>query len=370
MKKAALAVASCAGADPATVLETIGAHNESHSAKPPRLGFLGVGWIGRQRLKALAESGVARVEAIADSSADLALQAQAVAPGAVLARSLEELLENDLDGIVIATPSALHAGQSIAALRQGLPVFCQKPLGRCAKETLEVIESAQANDCLLGVDLSYRFMNGAQLVSDLCLQGDLGDIFAVDLIFHNAYGPDKAWFYDRQLSGGGCLIDLGTHLVDLALWCLGFPVVAKASGRLFSQGKPLRNSPHLVEDYATAQIEFATGTVAELACSWKLSAGSEAVISASFYGTKGGANLRNVNGSFYEFVAEKFEGTKRQPLAQGPEPWGGRAVINWAQRLAGDRHFNPEIKHVVGVAETLDAIYQSASVGRPVTVAR
>jgi len=61
--------------------------------------------------------------------------------------------------------------------------------------------------------------------------------YLADLIFHNAYGPDKPWFYDRTLSGGGCVIDLGIHLVDLALWNLDFPKVMNVTSRLFAPGQ-------------------------------------------------------------------------------------------------------------------------------------
>src|SRR5690606_2280601 len=81
----------------------------------PRLGFLGVGWIGGHRLQAVANSGLAEVAAIADPVAEMVGMAAAVAPEAAQVRSLDELLRLELDGVVIATPSALHAEQSIAA---------------------------------------------------------------------------------------------------------------------------------------------------------------------------------------------------------------------------------------------------------------
>src|SRR4051794_41423196 len=96
----------------------------------PRLGFLGVGWIGRARLDALAALGAAQIAAVADASAPLVEDACAHYPAAAGCASLGELLERDLDGIVIATPNALHAEQAITALEAGLPVFCPKPLAR------------------------------------------------------------------------------------------------------------------------------------------------------------------------------------------------------------------------------------------------
>src|SRR5688572_10128063 len=118
----------------------------------PRLGFLGVGWIGRNRMEAIAQSGCAEVAAVADASPEMTRQAAACAPGAACVRSLDELLDLDLDGIVIATPSGLHAEQAFRALESGISVFCQKPLGRNAVETRSVVEAARSADKLLGVD--------------------------------------------------------------------------------------------------------------------------------------------------------------------------------------------------------------------------
>jgi predicted dehydrogenase len=258
-------------------------------------------------------------------------------------------------GIVIATPSALHAEQAEAALGRGVAVFCQKPLARTAAESRRIVAAARAADRLLGVDFSYRHTAAMQRVRELVRSGEIGDVYAVDLVFHNAYGPDKPWFRDPRLAGGGCVIDLGIHLVDLALWTLDFPGVSNVSSRLFTRGVPLR--PGEVEDFAVAQFALQGVTVVRLACSWNLSAGRDAVIEASFHGTCGGASMRNVAGSFYDFVAERHEGTRAITLAQPPDDWGGRAAVQWARSLADGARYDPEIEHVVEVAGVLDAIY-------------
>jgi len=321
----------------------------------PRLGFLGVGWIGRHRMQAIAESGHAVVAAIAEPVAEARKAALEVAPDAKAVESFEALLDLELDGVVIATPSALHAEQSVQALERGMAVFCQKPLGRSAGEVRQVIDAAAHADRLLGVDLSYRFTVGMQKIRELVQQGELGEVFGVNLVFHNAYGPDKAWFYDPARAGGGCVMDLGIHLVDLALWTLGFPEIERVSSTLMAQGKPL--GVGAVEDYAAAQLELSSGAAVQLACSWKLPAGCDCIIEASFYGTRGGASFKSVGGSFYDFVAERFRGTQREVLASPPEAWGGRAAVDWAARLAQRPGFDVEISCLEQTAEALDRIY-------------
>jgi len=278
-------------------------------------------------------------------------------PGAVRVRSLDQLLSQPLDGIVIATPSGLHAEQSIRSLERGLPVFCQKPLARTAAETREVIHAARSADLLLGVDLSYRYTDALRVLRAVVQAGELGDVYAVDLFFHSAYGPDKAWARDPLSAGGGCVMDQGVHLVDLVLWTLGFPRVTGVSSRLYAAGELLGPGPITVaEDYAVASLELDTGATVRLACSWNLPAGRDAVIEASFYGTEGGGAFHNLNGSFYDFTAELFHGTSRHTLASPPDDWGGRAVVEWATHVGQGERYDPWVEGQIDVAAVLDGI--------------
>lgn len=325
----------------------------------PKLGFVGVGWIGQHRMKAIVEANVCDVLAIYDPARELAEKARELAPGATIVSSYDQLLDLGCDGVVIATPSALHADQSIQALQRGAAVFCQKPLARNANETRLVLDAARRADRLIAVDLSYRYTAAMRAVRELVSSGQLGRVFAVDLVFHNAYGPDKAWFYDPSQSGGGCLMDLGIHMVDLLLWTLESPGVTEVWSRLFHAGSRLETREK-VEDYAAARIDLAGGVTAQLACSWRLSAGCEAVIEASFYGTEGSASFRNVNGSFYDFVADKRVGTQTQRLVEPPDEWGGRAAVDFATRLAASPQFDASAEHLLEVAAVLDRIYETA----------
>ena len=322
----------------------------------PRVGCLGVGWIGRNRLEALLRSGLVEIIGIVDSVEANARAAAELASCSTVG-SLDELLDLDPAGLVIATPSALHAEQAQAALARGIAVFCQKPLARTAAETSHVIELARKTNTLIGVDLSYRFLEAATRARALVCSGELGSIYAADLVFHNAYGPDKSWFYDPALSGGGCVIDLGIHLVDLLFWTLGPPDPSSVTSQLFARGKPLPAVPSAVEDFALAELRFDSGLVARLACSWNLSAGQDAVIEATFYGTGGAVRLSNVNGSFFDFRADRFRGTTRECICEPPDDWGGRAIVDWARRLAGGSGFDPSARELVTVAKVLDAIY-------------
>jgi predicted dehydrogenase len=325
----------------------------------PKLGFIGVGWIGRNRLEAIAKENIADITAISDPSAQYAEEALQFAPHAEVLPSLASLIATDLDGVIIATPSALHASQSIEAIEKGKAVFCQKPLGRNAIEVKEVVQKAQENDVLLSVDFSYRFTNGIIALKEVLDSGALGDIYGANLVFHNAYGPDKPWYFDPKLAGGGCVMDLGVHLVDLLVWLFENPEVSEVSSQLFSKGKLIHNLDEQVEDYAVAQMLIKGSIAVQLACSWNLAAGVDAAIEVSFYGTKGGVSFKNINGSFYDFITERFDGTSRTAISSAGDQWGGKAGVNWAEELArnGNR-FNAEALQYIKSAEILDLIYK------------
>ena len=125
----------------------------------------------------------------------------------------------------------------------------------------------------------------------------------------------------------------------------------RVSSRLFHHGA------HAVEDFATARIDLAGGAALQLACSWNLSAGCDCIISVAFHGTRGGAALRNVGGSFYDFVAEQYQKTQTIRLAEPPDAWGGRAAVAFARQLAESNRFDPSIERIVDVATVLDDIY-------------
>jgi predicted dehydrogenase len=323
------------------------------------LGFLGAGWIGRNRMEAMLATGEAKAVAVCDPDPEMAAGAREVAPDAEIVGSLDELLECEPDGVVIATPSALHADQCVRAFDAGVAVFCQKPLGRSAAEVQAALDAAERADRLLAVDLSYRQTAAMQAIRQRAASGELGKLFAADLTFHNAHGPQSGWFWDPKLSGGGCLIDLGVHLVDLALWLFDFPEVTDASATLLRDGRPVALDE--VEDFALAELSLANGAHVRIACSWNLSAGRDAVIQATFYGTGGGAEMRNENGSFFDFSADLMKGRDRQTIASPPDDWGGRAAAEWVRKLAAGERFAGSTEGLLQTAQALDRLY---AVGR------
>jgi predicted dehydrogenase len=326
----------------------------------PRLGFVGLGWIGAMRLEAVASAGLAEVAALCEPAPQRLEETARAHPGAAPFSDPGEMLgragDLGLDGVVIATPNSLHAPQALAALDRGLAVFCQKPLALNAREAREMVEAARRADRLLGVDYSYRFTDGARELRRAMEAGELGRVFSVDTVFHNAYGPDKPWCFDPRLAGGGALMDLGVHLIDLALWLLGDPGVEAVHGGAWRGGEPLRAGA--VDDFANARIELEGGASVSAAVSWNAHAGRDCAIRLAAFGTVGGAEFRNVDGSFYDFELARFSGRCEEVAMKESRGWLGRAILDWAGRLGNGERFDPEIERSVRVSEVVDAVYR------------
>ncbi len=331
----------------------------STSPRRLRLGFIGLGWIGRKRLEAVAADPALEVAVLSDAIEERARAAAEQFPRARVEPDITKLLHHELDGVVIATPNACHAAQAIACLERGVPVFCQKPLAIDATETARVVAAAEAADRLLGVDFCYRHVQGMHSLRDRIAAGELGSIVSVDLEFHNAYSPDKAWSRDRSLAGGGCLLDLGVHLLDLALWLQGAPPMQLTRAHLFRDGRRVRGRDGVVEDLALAEFHQAGGAITRLACSWNSHIGRGAAIGMRLLGTAGGALWRNIDGSFYDFQLEVTRADSCERIGAAPDDWGARALLSWTRQLQRDRAFDPEASLAIRGAELIGEVYRS-----------
>ena len=322
--------------------------------KVPRIGFLGVGKTGKQRMDAIRESKYAAVVSLCDPYEGNTVQF-CKDNNLKNVYSYEALLQEDIDGIVIATPNVLHKHHAIRALENGKSVFCQSPLACTEADAREVIEVAKQNDCLLMTDFSYRHTRSLQKIKTLIDANELGQMFAIQLSCHHAQHEQQV--LDSEFSGGGCLTDLGVHLIDILYWLFPAMEVRIINSEKFIHGTSLENPLVQVEDYVMSQIRFSNGLVAQVCCSWNSHIGKESIIEFNFQGTKGGATFRNVNGSLYDFKGEYYKGSKRQVLSLPPDEWHGKSAVQWASRLAEKNEYHHHIEAYLKTASTLDRIY-------------
>lgn len=234
-------------------------------------------------------------------------------------------------------------------------MFCQKPLARNAREAQTVINAAASANRLLRVDLCYRESQALRCVRETVRAGAIGRVFAAELVFHNAYGPNKSWAFDPAMAGGGCVIDLGVHLVDAALWILDAEYQG-SSLRRYRSGRLIPAGSTAIEDFAIGSFELSGGITASLACSWHSSFGDHARIRVELFGDEGGIAFENVGGSFYDFRATLHRGASREVLVEPPDNWSGRAISNWALELRESRCYRPS-RDLSELARALDGLY-------------
>lgn len=324
----------------------------------PRLGFLGLGWIGRWRLEDLVKEDLARPAAYLEPDAGN-LEAARKIHDAPAVEDLEGMRDMGLDGVVIATPNALHADQARTFLESGTSVFCQKPLAIHHATAHHVVQSAADEDVLLAVDWSYRGTRSLQAVRKAIQQGQIGRCYQADLVFHNAYGPDKPWYHNRRVAGGGCMLDLGCHLADALHWMLPGERFHTQRSRLYREGRPIRGDD--LEEHAVVDLQ-SEHVHARLDCSWNGPAGVDADVRLVFTGDRGAVRFRNVDGSFYDFKAELLRGTSTEELEAPPDTWGHRELAGWVGALgAGRRGFDPSAWAAVENARIVEEAYARAS---------
>jgi predicted dehydrogenase len=203
------------------------------------------------------------------------------------------LVAPSVDAVVISTPNALHVPQAQAALRAGKPVLVQKPLATLAADARVTVELASACGQVLFVDYSYRLLETAAALRSAL--PEIGAVRTVSAVFHNTHGPraGRDWFMDPNLSGGGALIDLGVHMLDLVLWLL-----RPSDARL--ERVALKHRPGLrVEHNARMEVRLEDVPLS-LAVSWDAPR-PLTDISVKVDGARGQLRWHNVGGSFVHF---------------------------------------------------------------------
>jgi predicted dehydrogenase len=252
------------------------------------LAVAGAGWLGEALIRDLHQFPVLELRAVQDARPDVAARAAELCGAAWHGAAFDAMLARpDVDAVAICTPNALHGPQAQAALRAGKHVLVQKPLAVSYADAVATIEMARHVGRLLFVDYTYRFLETMR-----SLRAVLDQPLSIRAAFHNIYGPgsEKAWFFDPKLSGGGALMDLGVHLIDLALWLLSPRIVQLERAELV--GEPVEHS-------ATLRLRL-DGVPFEVSVSWNAPL-SESIIELDVAGAGVRARWENVGGSFFRF---------------------------------------------------------------------
>ena len=211
----------------------------------------------------------------------------------------------EIDLVSVCTWNNAHAPASIAALNAGKHVLCEKPMAMNAAEAMQMREAAIKNKRILQVGFVRRFGNDAAVIRDFSEHGNLGELYYARASYVRRNGNPGGWFGDKSRAGGGPLIDLGVHVIDLVRYLMGNPKPVSVSGATFQK---LKNRPNIktpraykatvtskddvcdVEDFATALIRFEGGKVLNVQAGFSLNLGSDET-NIELFGTKGGVKL-------------------------------------------------------------------------------
>ena len=279
----------------------------------------------------------------------------------------------EVQAVSVITPNKFHRPLVLEALERGLHVFCEKPPALNAAETKEMADKAKEKKLRLMFNLNNRARLDSQFVKRQIRIGRIGTVNSAQATWMRRTGIPGfgGWFTTKAISGGGPLIDLGVHRLDLALWLMGYPEPAwvmgstycKIAGKLAAE----RGLDYTVEDLACAMIKFKNGATLELDAAWASNIKENEQMSTRILGDKGGLYQYNLNEG-YTWDAEYYQDMEGRQfdskLHSSPEV--RNAFWLFADAVRDDTPFLVQPEEGVVVMRLLDAIYESARTGEPV----
>lgn len=335
-----------------------------------RVGIVGSRFAANLHAEALVATG--RVELVAVTSATEASRASfATRWGVRPYPSVEQMLaEEKLDLVSLALPNRFHADATVAAARAGAHVICEKPLALNLRDADRMLAACRDAGVLLLYGEELCFAPQYRRVKALVQEGAFGTVFS--LAHHERHsGPHAQWFYDPELSGGGALLDMACHGIELCRWLLDKEPVAAVFCRLGN----FRHRDSAVEDHAVVSLRFQSGAIATIEGSWAATGGIDDRL--EIMGDHGGMVADLARGSAMLAYSERGVGY----ASEKADPAVGWSHVSyeeawhwgWPQEFA---HFvdciegsaQPEETGVDGRAtlEIIMAAYRSAATGTEV----
>jgi len=293
------------------------------------------------------------------------------------------LAENQFDAVEVCTWNSAHAECTIAALNAGANVKCEKPMAMNTEEAIAMKEAAEKNGKLLMIGFVRRHGNDANAAIDFIQKDFLGDVYFIKASYLRRAGFPGGWFGDKSRSGGGPLIDLGVHVIDLSRYVVGNPKPVTVFGATFNKigsRNHLKSGPKdwassteaeepifTVEDLATAMIRFDNGVVLYVEASFNLNMSNNTPGGLVFYGSKAGLTLDP-----FELHTECNDMLADIKI-YGPTGTGDFFFYedtNFIDAIEGKAECKAPAEDGIELMRILDAIYESATTGKSVDIVR
>ncbi|MCZ7648030.1 MAG: Gfo/Idh/MocA family oxidoreductase [Planctomycetota bacterium] len=341
-----------------------------------RCAVIGLG-MGRNHAKGYQECPDAELCAVADLDPNrLAEWASTVGQEHCYTDHFKMLKVEKPDLVSVALPNCLHAPTTLECLKAGAHVLCEKPMAMNVAQAQRMADTARKKRRKLGINLSYRFTPAARALKDLADDGFLGTPYHALTRWTRRDGFPKfgGWFGLKAMSGGGPLIDLGVHRIDLAMWLLGKvrPVsVSGAAHERIAQAKAKKQKAKFdCEDLACGFIRFDNGASLVLEISWGGHQGDAESMNTTVMGTAGTLVHRNENGT-YQFVGEFHTERNGQKLSGTVQVSKSGNLSSYADMVEAVRKNREPLggpEDGLRVQRVLDGLYRSAATGREVRI--
>ena len=340
------------------------------------VGVIGVGSIGPYHVQGYTEHPDCEVVAICDINL---ARGNAVANKfgvkTVVAEYKKMLAMDAVEAVSVCVPNYLHAEMTIAAFQAGKHVVCEKPLATSPKEGEAMVAASKKAGKLFMTAFNNRFRGDTQVLKKFIDNGELGDIYYAKTGWIRRKGiPGMGgWFTTKAKSGGGPLLDIGCHVLDLTLWLMGNPKAVTVSGSTYAMfgpkgegmggwGTAEKGGSCDVEDLACGLIRFDNGATVFVEASWASHIEKD-VFYSNLMGTKGGADVEPFR------VYKDMHGTTVDITPGFPEQEGHiTEVKHFVDCVTKNQPLVATGQHGLDIIRILDALYRSAASGKEISL--
>ncbi len=351
-----------------------------------KVGIIGCGGIANNKhMPAIQEAGIAKIVAFCDIKLERAQKAakEFGEEDAKTFTDYKELLKETLDAVYVCTPNRSHAYITVDALHAGMHVMCEKPMALNYEEACSMIKAQKETGKILTIGYQNRYRLDSQYLKMECEEGALGEVYyAKAKALRRRAVPTWGVFLNEYEQGGGPLIDIGTHALDLTLWTMNNYKPKYAVGTTYhklnndtDQGNTFgtwKTEEFTVEDSAFGFVVMENGATITLESSWALNTLDVLEASTTLCGTKAGADMEDglrINGVKHDkqYVLKPelktggvafFEGSSATPDVVEQQVF--------AKAILGEGELTVLPEQAAVVTRILDAIYESAKTGEPV----
>jgi predicted dehydrogenase len=350
---------------------------------------VGLGWAGTQHALSYSASDDAVLAALADPAPNrLSAAADELGPEQTFESWQTMIADGDLDIVSVAVPNASHHEIAIAALEAGKHVISEKPISLNAQLAQKMVDAARANDRVLEVSYNHRRRADVQWIARYLAENPIGTVYHATASWTRRNGIPGlgSWFTSKALAGGGPLIDLGSHVLDIVLNLLGEPKVTRVSGVAYGElgrqgiggaaavnpGSTGSDNPYEVEDFASALLRLDNGGSVRLEASWAEFSKTKEDIEVELKGSTGGIRLfvrdYATSGTIQVFRIEAGRPVELVPDVQVPHGHHASVIAEFLKTIRSGAYANSYGEFALHRTRVIDAVYESAAAGREVEV--